>query len=141
MNVRKLALYAGALLLALPMMASAAGPRAGKWQITMEMDMPGMPMKMPPQTFTQCISKEQAANPQEALPKATRDKNSDCKLQDYKVDGNKVSWKFDCPKEKMTGNGAATYESDSYTATMSMSMPDHEMTMKYSGKRVGDCEQ
>jgi hypothetical protein len=141
MNVRKVALYAGAILLALPMVASAAGPKAGKWQVTMEMDMPGMPMKMPPQTFTQCITKEQAENPQETLPKASRNQNSDCKLQDYKVDGNKVTWKLECPKEKMTGTGSASYENDAYTATMHMSMPDHEMTMKYAGKRIGDCDK
>jgi hypothetical protein len=140
MNVRKIALYAGAVLLALPMVASAASPmKAGKWQVTMEMDMPGLPMKMPPQTFTHCVTKEQAEDPQQSLPKA--DPKSDCKVQDYKINGNKVTWKVECPKTKMTGTGEATYANDSYTANIHMAMPDHEMTIKSTGKRIGDCEK
>ena len=44
----------------------AQGPRRdGNWEITMTMDMPGMPqgMSMPPIKTTQCITKQDASDP------------------------------------------------------------------------------
>jgi hypothetical protein len=39
----------------------------------------------------------------------------------------------------MTGTGELLYSGDTYTGTMKMTMQGQEMTMKYSGKRLGDC--
>jgi len=56
MNLRKLSLAAAALTFcALPTFA-ASPQKPGNWQITMEMDAPNMPMKMPPMTFTHCVT-------------------------------------------------------------------------------------
>src|SRR5690349_2720699 len=47
-----------------------AGPdvrRDGRWEVKMEMMMPNMPMAMPPTTVTQCVTKEDAADPQKAM--------------------------------------------------------------------------
>ena len=66
MKFRNLALFAVVCALVVP--AYAAGPaKAGKWQTTVEMEMEGMPMKMPPTTFTHCITKEQAENSESAI--------------------------------------------------------------------------
>jgi hypothetical protein len=138
MNVRKLSLYACAALLALPFAANAAGPATpGKWKITTEMEMPGMPMKMPPVTIETCITKEQAENPEGSIP----DAGKDCKIGDYKVTGNKVTWSVACPKQKLSGTGDITYTGDAYTGTMDMKMEDQQMKIKYTGKRVGDCDK
>ena len=49
------------LFVTLSAMAQGPGPRRdGNWQVTMEMEMPGMPQKMPPVTLTQCITKADA---------------------------------------------------------------------------------
>jgi hypothetical protein len=46
------------------LLAQTPGPRRdGNWQVTMEIDIPGMPQGMPPMTMNQCITKEQAADP------------------------------------------------------------------------------
>jgi len=137
MNVRKLALYACAGLMALPLVANAASPaRPGKWKVTTEMEMPGMPVKMPPITVETCVTKEQAEKPDGAVP----DAGKDCKIGDYKVDGNTITWSVSCPKQKVTGTGTITYSGDSYTGSMDMKMGDQSMTAKYSAKRVGDCD-
>ena len=138
MKLRSFALFVVLCALALP--TFAAGPmKAGKWQMTAEMEMPGMPMKMPPVTFNHCVTKEQAESAESAIPKSQQD--SGCTYSDVKVDGNTISWKMSCEKQQMTGTGSATYTEDSYTGLMEMKMQDHEMKMKYSGKRLGDCDK
>jgi hypothetical protein len=120
----------------------AQGPRRdGRFEIKMEMDMAGMPMKMPPITTTQCITPEQAADPQKAMPpQGGRGNENNCKVSDYKQDGNKVTWSMKCEgKEPMTGTGEFVYASDGYTGTMMMDRGGQAMTMKYTAKRLGDC--
>ncbi|HET7437402.1 MAG TPA: DUF3617 family protein [Thermoanaerobaculia bacterium] len=130
----RFAVFAVALL-ALPAMA-ASPQKPGKWQVKMEMEMPGMPFKMPPVTTTICVTEEDLANPDKAVPK---DPKSDCKVGDYKVDGNKVTWTVECPKQKVTGEGEITYDNETYSGTMKMHMGEQEMSTKYSGKYLGAC--
>ena len=139
MSLRKLTLSAAAVvLLAVPVFA-ASPQKPGNWKTTMEMEMPGMPVKMPPVTFTHCVTQEDLENPDRAVPKGKQ--NSNCKVSDYKVDGKKVTWTMKCEgSQPMTGTGEMTFDADSYTGMMKMTMGEsQEMTMKYSGKRLGDC--
>jgi hypothetical protein len=119
----------------------AQGPRRdGLWEVTTEMDMPGMPMKMPAMKTTQCVTKEQANDPNLAVPKGSQDKNSDCKVADFKTVGNTVTYSMKCEgKRPMTGSGEITYAGDTYAGWMKMKTADTEMTMKYTAKRLGDC--
>jgi hypothetical protein len=41
--------------------------------------------------------------------------------------------------DKVTGTGEMTFGDDSYTSTMKMVTAQGEMTMKTTGKRIGDC--
>jgi len=114
----------------------------GRWEVTVEMEMPGMPMKMPAQTITRCVTKEEAADPQKALPQAGRNTTADsCKVSDYKMVGNTVTWAMKCgPPEQMSGTGEIVYDGNSYKGTMKMSMATGQtIVMKHSGKRLGDC--
>ena len=139
MTRRMLALTAAALAVATTIFAQ--GPRRdGQWQVTIEMQMAGM--SLPPQTNTQCITPQDATDPQKSLPQAGRGRGAnagDCKISDYKVDGNKVSWSMACARDKMSGSGEFLYSGDTYTGTMKMNAAGMDMTMKYSGKRLGDC--
>lgn len=139
MTMRTLRIVTVAGLLAMTVAVFAQGPRTdGRWEIKVEMQMAGM--TMPPQTVTQCVTPEQAADPQKAIPPAGRGQSaSDCKISDYKTSGNDVTWTMACPSQQMTGSGKFTYAGDTYTGAMVMKMQGQEMTMKYSGKRLGDC--
>jgi len=135
---RIMMLIAAAAMLALPLTATAAPMKAGKWSTTMQMDMPGMPMKMPPITVSRCVTKEEAENPQ---PPKDQQKNSDCKISDYKRDGNTISWTMSCEKQGVTGKGQITYSAESYDGSMQMKMGEREMSTKYSGKYLGECDE
>ena len=112
--------------------------RDGDWEIRVEMQMPGMPVALPAQTVRQCITPQDAADPQKAVPPSGRGQNS-CKVSDYKVDGNKVTWSMSCPNEGMNGTGEFVYAENSFTGAMKMNAQGQEMSMKYTGKRLGDC--
>ena len=142
MKVRALVVFVALLALSLSALAQMHR-RDGKWEVKMEMDMPGMPMKMPAVTTTQCVTPEEASDPQKAVAAGTRRtrQSRDCKISDYKVDGNKVTWSMKCGgAQAMTGTGEFIYAADAYTGTMKMDSGGGQvMTMKYSGKRLGDC--
>lgn len=140
----------GALIVALSVAASAQQGirRDGNWEVTIQMDMPGMPagMSMPPMKTTQCITPQEAADPEKLVPQQPQrgGGNSSCSVTDYKTDGNKATWKMSCTgPQPMTGTGEVVYGVDTYTGTMAMNVDragqPMAMTMKYSGKRLGDC--
>ena len=140
--MRKSMLYVVAGLLALmfvmPAVAAENPQKPGKWQIKMEMEIPGMPMKMPPFTTTVCINEEDLKDPQKSVP---NDPKSQCKVSDYEIDGNTVSWTVDCPKQQTKGKGEITFTDESYSGSMVMTVGEQEMKTKYSGKWLGACEK
>jgi hypothetical protein len=119
-----------------PLLSAQDAVRHGRWEVSMQMDMPGMPMKMPPIKTTQCITPEEASDPQQAVPKGPNDK--DCKMTDQKVDGNKVSWTMKCA-DGTSGQGEITYATNAYDGWMKMTTQAGAMTVKYTAKRLGDC--
>jgi hypothetical protein len=126
-------------LFAVPLIAADAPKnpmKPGKWEMTVQMDMPGM--QMPARTFTKCITKEQVESSDSAVPGGRDD--AKCKVSDVNVSGNTVTWKTNCPQRQTTGEGKVTYEGDAYKGEMHMKMPQSEMNIKYTGKRLGDCD-
>jgi len=121
--------------------------RDGKWEVKTEMSMTGMNMQMPATTTTQCVTKEEAADPQKsalAAPAGRGGAQDDCKVADFKMVGNKVTYTMKCTTpQPMTGSAEIVYGVDKYDGTMKMDMArggqTTTMTMKYSGKRLGDC--
>jgi hypothetical protein len=138
-----------AMILGCLAVVAAQGPRRdGRWEVTIEMEMAGMPARMPPTTTTQCITKEQASDPQRFVPRGPQrgGEQSDCKAENVKMEGNKVSWSMRCTTpQPMTGTGEMTYSENSYVGLQKMNIERGGqamvMTMKYSGKRLGDCTQ
>ena len=112
--------------------------KPGKWQVKMEMEMPGMPFKMPPITHEMCLTAEDLDNPDKAVPKDPKQK---CTISDYKIDGNTVTWSIDCPKDKTKGTGSITYTDSAYTGSMDMTVGEQSMKMKYAGKWMGECNK
>ena len=116
--------------------------KEGLWEITTKLElkgMPGLPGSMPPVTFRQCITKN------DAIPKNT-DKNYDCKTINQKVTGNTVSYLVECKGREgtMRTTGTATYTANSMTGSSTTGIktqgqPEMQMTSKISGKYVGPC--
>jgi hypothetical protein len=114
--------------------------RPGRWEVTMQMQMANMPMQMPEMKTTQCVTEAQLKDPASAVPSASARNNASCKVSDYKVVDNMVSWKVACTgQETMTGTGEMTFTGDTYVGLMKLMMAQGEMSMKTSGKRLGDC--
>lgn len=121
--------------------AAAQSPmRPGNWETTMEMDMPGMPMKMPPMKAARCVTQQEIESPNRGLPSGPQKNPNDCKISDYKQSGNTVSWNVACSgQQPMTGTGELKFNGDAYDGIIKMMMNQQQMTMKMAGKRLGDC--
>jgi hypothetical protein len=124
-------------ILVVPAMASAADSiRDGLWEISSQVEMPGMPMKIPPTVMKHCYSKDDVKDQKKFI---AREKN--CSVTEMKSSGNKVSWAMKCTGENAaTMTGETVFGSDSYTSVMHMKTQGHNMTTKVKGKRLGDCK-
>jgi len=113
----------------------------GLWEITTEMDMPGMPMKLPPQVVRHCYTAKELADARNTVPQGGK---SNCRMDDYHLDGNTATWKMSCSgQNSMHGSGTTTFNGDSYQGEMHSTMQGPgghmQMTNRWHGKRVGDC--
>ena len=126
--------------LTMPAFAAESHMRDGQWEITTKIEMPGMPVSIPPITVTRCLTKEDVDNPNKTVPSAT--KSDACKVKDYKVDGSKITWSLQCDEKSggLAGTGEMTVKDDSYEGAMKMTTQGQDMSIKFSGKRSGDCK-
>ncbi|HEX3069870.1 MAG TPA: DUF3617 family protein [Thermoanaerobaculia bacterium] len=138
MKLRHLVLAAAVCAFSLPLLA-ASPAKAGRWQSTIKIEMAGMPANMQPQTVATCLTKEQAENAENLIPKSG-DKRGGCTYTDVKVDGSTISWKMTCAKSGMTGDGTMTYHGESYEGSMHMKIQDRDISATYTGKYVGECD-
>ena len=118
------------------------GIRPGRWETSMQMEMAGSPVQMPPMKTTRCVTPAEAKDPSslQSGPPGGRGGKNDCKVSDQKMSGNTMSWKIACTSpDAMTGTGEMTFADDSYTGVMKMNMAQGAMSMKMEGKRLGDC--
>ncbi len=118
--------------------AQTSGPnmKEGKWEITIRMEATGkMPFQMPPQTVTQCITKQEAV-PQKAEP------NQDCKFTKKETKGDTVSWIMECktPEGPMLSDGNVTYKGDKFDGIIKMKHSGMDITQHMSGKWIGQCK-
>ena len=111
--------------------------RPGRWEVTAQMEMPGM--QMPAMKNSQCITQQQIDSPTHAVP--TGPDSKDCKVSDYKVSGNTITWNMACASQGMTGSGELKFNGDAYEGLVKIMAQQREMNMKFNGKRVGDCTQ
>ncbi len=127
----------------MPFNAFAASPNMqdGQWEITLKMEMKGMPAHMSrPMTYTHCMTRDNAV-PQK------QEKNKDCVMKDQKVSGNTVSWDMVCKDKdgtEMRGTGRITYKGDKFDGVMKSTVNSRDtgpmvMNYKMSGRRLGPC--
>ena len=116
-------------------LAEAPNMKDGLWEITIKMEMAGMPMEMPEMKHTQCITKDNAV-PDTSQP------GQECKIISSKIVGDTVTWEVECdtPQGPAHSKGTITYHGDTFEGTVNMNMGQMVMTQKMSGRRVGDCQ-
>jgi hypothetical protein len=107
------------------------------WEVTMKMEMPGMPMAMPPQVHRVCVSKNR--KDEDLIPR-----RDNCRVLESNRSGNKLTYKMECTgQDAMVATGEMTYGSTSYEGRMRMTAKSGAETMNmdqtFAGKRVGDC--
>jgi hypothetical protein len=139
-------LYAWTALLVAALAAQAAAPnmKEGLWEVTVKMEVPGMPANMAPQTTQRCISAKDMEDPRKVGPNSDP-RNSACEVTNHRMQGNTATWNMACKgPEEMSGTGTMTYEGDRYTGVNRMSMKQGgqvmNMTMNYSGRYLGACK-
>jgi hypothetical protein len=135
------ALVAAGLLAAAPLgVAQKVNMQDGLWEISVKMEMPGMPAGVGAQTIRKCYTPSDVQDASRTVPK-----DDHCQVTDFKAQGDTVSWSVRCkPPQEMTGTGTMTYKGTSYAGRMSFSMKESGQTMNMqqtiSGKRIGPCK-
>ena len=107
------------------------------WEVTVQMEMPGMPMAMAPQVRRVCVA--QNHRDEDLIPV-----QGNCRVLDSKRAGNRMTYAIACTGEQaMNATGEMTFGADRYDGRMRMSMSQGgqpmEMTQTYAGRRVGGC--
>jgi hypothetical protein len=134
-TLRKSALAALALAGAVyaPLAASAAG-NDELWEVSTQMNIPGMPAGMGGMKQQVCQDKD----PRKQGPQGKDMEN--CKVTDVKESGTRFTISMTCPQGKavidQTFNAART----EYKGTMKMTTRDGDMTMNMSGRKIGACD-
>ena len=124
--------------------AVAPNMKPGLWEVTVKMEMPGMPQAMPAQTTQRCITAKDIEDPRKVGPGADPRTASQCEVSNYRTQGNTASWEMACKgPEQMKGSGSMTYEGDRYSGVNRMTMNRGgqvmTMTMSYAGRYLGEC--
>lgn len=110
--------------------------KEGKWEISIKIETTGkMPFQMPPQTFTQCITKDKAI-PQKVEP------NQNCKITKSNISGDTVSWTVECktPEGPVISEGTVTYKGDRFNGVVKMKHFGMDITQYMNGKWIGECK-
>lgn len=109
----------------------------GQWEYKVKMEMPGMPMAMPAQTFSQCLTQKDVESG--AVAQDSKQK-SDCEVKNLKQSGGSVSYDIVCKgKQPMTGHADFTVSANTLVGAMTMDMDGQAMKQNFSAKRLGDC--
>ncbi len=140
MNGKYLCLVLLFSLVSSPAVAEGIPIEPGLWEMTSTMTMPMLPNPRV-STSTECIEED------ELSPEAMNqeDMDSDCTFSTRTVDGNTMKWSMACNSKGGASRGE--WEASSHgdtmtgggTVTVDMQGQSMVMTMKWDGKRVGDC--
>ena len=127
---------AAAALLAVPASGVAQGADQ-LWEVTVKMEMPGMPMAMPPQVRRVCVA--QNHRDEDLIPT-----QGNCRVLESKRVGNRLTYAMTCTGEPaMNVAGEMTFAADRYDGRMRMTTSEGgqplEMAQTYAGRRVGGC--
>ncbi|MFO1466546.1 MAG: DUF3617 family protein [Steroidobacteraceae bacterium] len=114
----------------------ATAKKGDLWQTSSQMSMDAMPMAVPAQTMQVCAAKNGTE------PPAAHSSQHNCKNSDYQRVGNKVTWAVQCTGPDMTGTGEIVYDTpSSYSGALHFKSADGNVTIKLTGKKIGECDK
>lgn len=119
-------------LLALPLSAAAQNTDE-LWEITSQMNVPGMPAGMGGQTQRLC----RGDDPERSAAQSEDLKN--CKIKDKKQTGTRLTVTMVCAEGTMTIDQQYNAARTEYKGTMKMVSKDGDMTINTTGRKVGTC--
>jgi hypothetical protein len=115
--------------------AGAEDPPGNLWEMTSQMSMEGMPMKMPANTVKVCTAREWTQPPPGA--------DASCVNSNFQRTPSKVTWTMKCTGQMpMEGTGEINFDSeDSYTGTIQATAEGMAMTINLRGTKIGTCDK
>ncbi len=115
----------------------------GLWEVTMQLEIPGMPIAMPPIQQTLCLTQQDVESGTKAIPEDNPGSPAHCKPENFSRSGNTATWSLKC--DNMAGTGTMTFSSDSYSGSSDISLTmdgqPQQMKQTFSGRRLGDCQK
>jgi hypothetical protein len=122
----------GCVLLALPLCAAAQNT-GELWEISSQMNIPGLPAGMGSQTQRVC----QGDDPERA---AAQDKDrQSCKVKDKKQTATRLTVTMVCSQGTMTVDQQYNAARTEFKGSMKMTSKDGDMTVNTVGRKVGAC--
>lgn len=122
---------AGAL--AVPFAAWAQG-KDELWEVSSQMNVPGMPAGMGAMTQRICQDKDPGKQTMQGQ------NMQNCKITDMKQSGTRVTLTVTCPDSRAVIEQNYNAARTEYKGTMRMTGRDGDMTMTMSGRKVGSCD-
>lgn len=125
--------------------AAAAPIRPGLWEMQVQAEMVGLPMKLPVQTVLHCITRAEIER-NGGLPKPPQDKNLKCKLTQISRSKNTIRWAMTCTgKSTLQMQGTTRFKSrTAYRALIHIKGVVQgrklDITQNISARRVGACK-
>ena len=107
------------------------------YEVTVKMEIAGMPMQMPATTHRNCVKK--GGSDADLVPH-----QDNCKVTDARRTGNRLTFAIACTgRDAMNGTGDFTFAGDGYAGQIrmvgKMENQDMQMTQTITGRRVGAC--
>jgi hypothetical protein len=133
----RIGLIGCALLLTLPPFLSsrvAAQTTGDLWEISTQMNIPGMPAGMGAQTQRVC----QGDDPERSAAQS-KDRQS-CKVKDKKQTATRLTMTMVCAEGTMTIDQQYNAAHTEFRGTMKMASKEGDMTMNTVGRKVGTCD-
>ena len=124
--------FLATVLVALPL-AAAAQDTGELWEITSQMNIPGMPAGMGGQTQRVCQGDDPAR-------RAANDKDQkDCKVTDKKQTATRLQVTMTCKQGTMTIDQQYNAARTEFKGSMKMNTKDGDFTINTTGRKVGAC--
>ena len=120
------------LSVSVPLAASAAG-NDELWEVSSQMNIPGMPPGMGAKTVQVCRDKD----PRKA--EQGRD-TKECTVTDFKQSGTHTTIRMSCPSGDTVIEQDFNADHTEYQGTITMTRGNSEMVVKTSGRKIGSCD-